>query len=68
MEHKYLEIKTEIEEFLKIIENDNEISEKLKKYFKGIQVFFSPLSSKPKFMFIGIPAKIINKRIGSHIS
>jgi hypothetical protein len=54
MENKYLEIKTEIEEFLKIIENDKEISEKLKKYFKGIQVFFSPLLHKPKFMFIGI--------------
>lgn len=54
MTTKYSPIKKEIEEFLNQIENDNNISKQLKKYFKGIQVFFSPLLHKPKLMFIGI--------------
>ena len=54
METKYKEIKSEIEKFLNEIENDKNLTEQLKKYFKGIQVFFSPLIYKPKFMFIGI--------------
>lgn len=54
MEDKFKSIKTEIEQFLTEIEKDDNLKIILKKYFKGIQVFFSPLIHKPKFMFIGI--------------
>lgn len=54
MEISYNEMKIEIEEFLAEIENDQNLSKILDKYYKGIQVLLSPLIYKPKFMFIGI--------------
>lgn len=50
----YKEMKIEIENFIEEIENDQNLSKILDKYYKGIQVLLSPLIYKPKFMFIGI--------------
>lgn len=54
MEIKYNELKFEVETFLNKIESDESLQVVLKKYFRGIQVLFTPLNYKPKFMFIGI--------------
>lgn len=54
MENQYSEIKIEIQSFITEIEKDENLSKILAKYYKGIQVFLSPLIHKPKFMFIGI--------------
>lgn len=54
MEMSYKEMKIEIENFIEEIENDQNLSKILDKYYKGIQVLLSPLIYKPKFMFIGI--------------
>ena len=54
MENQYSEIKLEVEEFLTKFENDENQNNAYKKYFRGIQIFFTPLIHKPKFMFIGI--------------
>lgn len=54
MENQYSEIKLEVEEFLTKFENDENQNIAYKKYFRGIQIFFTPLIHKPKFMFIGI--------------
>ena len=54
MENQYSEIKLEVEEFLTKFENDENQSIAFKKYFRGIQILFTPLIHKPKFMFIGI--------------
>lgn len=54
MEKSYSEIKIEIQSFITEIENDENLSKCLHKYYKGVQVFLSPLIHKPKFMFIGI--------------
>lgn len=50
----YNEIKLEIENFLMAVEGNELLSKSISKYYKGIQVFLSPLIYKPKFMFIGI--------------
>jgi len=54
MDNQYSEIKLEVEEFLTKFENDESQSIAFKKYFRGIQILFTPLIHKPKFMFIGI--------------
>ena len=54
MENQYSEIKLEVEEFLTKFENDEKQNNVYKKYFRGIQILFTPLVHKPKFMFIGI--------------
>lgn len=54
MENQYSEIKLEVEEFLTKFEKDENQSIAFKKYFRGIQILFTPLIHKPKFMFIGI--------------
>lgn len=54
MEKSYNELKIEIQSFISEIENDENLSKYLDKYYKGVQVFLSPLIHKPKFMFIGI--------------
>ena len=54
MENQYSEIKLEVEEFLTKFENDENQIIAFKKYFRGIQILFTPLIHKPKFMFIGI--------------
>ena len=54
MEKRFNDIKIEIQSFITEIENDENLSKYLDKYYKGVQVFLSPLINKPKFMFIGI--------------
>lgn len=54
MENQYSDIKFEVEEFLTKFENDEKQNDVYKKYFRGIQILFTPLVYKPKFMFIGI--------------
>ena len=54
MENQYSKIKLEVEEFLTKFENDEKQNVVYKKYFRGIQILFTPLVYKPKFMFIGI--------------
>jgi hypothetical protein len=54
MENQYSAIKFEVEEFLTKFENDEKQNNVYKKYFRGIQILFTPLVYKPKFMFIGI--------------
>lgn len=54
MKNQFSEIKLEVEDFLKEFENDENQKIAYKKYFRGIQIFFTPLIHKPKFMFIGI--------------
>lgn len=54
MEKEYEEIKIEIQSSLTEIEKDENLSKILDKFYKGVQVLFSPLVHKPKFMFIGI--------------
>ena len=54
MEIQYSDIKFEVEEFLTKFENDEKQNDVYKKYFRGIQILFTPLVYKPKFMFIGI--------------
>jgi len=54
IEQDYQILKNEIETFVEDFRADDEITRKVDKYYKGIQVFFSPLIYKPKVMFIGI--------------
>lgn len=54
---KYNDIKQEVEVFYKKFENDSStktVGKSFKNYFRGIQILFTPLVYKPKFMFIGI--------------
>lgn len=50
----YQPLKKEIESFIEDFRADEIISQKVDKYYRGVQVFFSPLIFKPKIMFIGI--------------
>lgn len=54
IEQDYQELKNEIEAFVEDFRRDEYISRMVDKYWKGIQVLFSPLVCKPKVMFIGI--------------
>jgi hypothetical protein len=54
MEKSYNEIKSEVEAFLNKFKNDEKLKKVAKKYFRGIQILFTPLIHNPKFMFIGI--------------
>ncbi len=51
---QYRSIKNEIEEFIKEFQSNSDVSEKINEYYKGVQVFFSPLIHNPKILFIGI--------------
>ena len=51
---KYLELKKEVETYYEEIQSDVIIKSKIDKYYKGIQILFSPLFIRPKVMFIGI--------------
>lgn len=53
IEH-YQSIKNDIEAFVEDFRTDENISSMADKYYKGIQVLFSPLIYKPKVMFVGI--------------
>jgi len=50
----YSSLKNDIEAFVEDFRADDEVSRNVDKYYKGIQVFFSPLVYKPKVMFLGI--------------
>ncbi len=54
MEKSYNEIILEVKDFLDKFENDKNLKKVAKKYFRGIQILFTPLIQNPKFMFIGI--------------
>ncbi|GGG52009.1 hypothetical protein [Bizionia arctica] len=51
---KYLELKREVETYYDEFQSDEKIKSKTDKYYKGIQIMFSPLIIRPKVMFIGI--------------
>ncbi len=51
---KYEKIKKEVEAFDLEIQSDPELSAQIEKYYKGVQVLFSPITENPKIMFIGI--------------
>tara|TARA_B100001146_G_scaffold222262_1_gene234332 strand:- start:821 stop:1474 length:654 start_codon:yes stop_codon:yes gene_type:complete len=51
---EYLELKKEVEIYHSEFQSDLQTKSKTDKYFKGIQILFSPLTIKPKIMFIGI--------------
>lgn len=53
-EQDYQVLKNEIEAFVEDFRADDDITSKVDKYYKGIQVLFSPLVYRPKVMFIGI--------------
>lgn len=44
------EVKVFADKIIKISKSD----EKVKKLYKGVQIYFSPIQEKPKFMFLGI--------------
>ena len=54
IEKDYQEIKTEIETFVNDFNENENLSKKIDKYYKGTQVFFTPLVKNPTYMFIGI--------------
>ena len=54
IDKEYQELKDEIESFVEDFRTDENTSRMVDKYWKGIQVLFSPLIHKPKVMFIGI--------------
>jgi uracil-DNA glycosylase len=54
IENDYQKLKDEIETFVEDFRRDDYTSRIVDKYWKGIQVLFSPLIYKPKVMFIGI--------------
>ncbi|QHI36039.1 hypothetical protein IMCC3317_13920 [Kordia antarctica] len=51
---KYLELKKEVETYYEEFQSDEKLKSKTDKYYKGIQILFSPLIIRPKIMFIGI--------------
>ncbi len=51
---EYEKIKKEVESFNSKILSESELKKQIEKYYKGIQVMFSPITEKPKIMFIGI--------------
>lgn len=51
---EYIELKNEVESYYTNFQSDAEIKSKTDKYYKGIQILFSPLIIRPKIMFIGI--------------
>ena len=51
---EYLELKKEVETYYEEFQSDENIKSKTDKYYKGIQIMFSPLIIRPKVMFIGI--------------
>lgn len=51
---KYEKIKKEVETFDLEIQSTPELITQIKKYYKGVQVLFSPITENPKIMFIGI--------------
>ena len=51
---EYLELKKEVEDYYEEVLTDEKLKSKTDKYYKGIQVLFSPLKIEPKIMFIGI--------------
>jgi|TARA_R100000479_G_scaffold130736_1_gene68775 uracil-DNA glycosylase len=51
---KYIELKNEVESYYLDYETNADVKNRTEKYYKGIQILFSPLILKPKIMFIGI--------------
>jgi uracil-DNA glycosylase len=51
---EYQPLKEEIEAFVEDFRSDEATEKKVDKYYKGVQVFFSPLIFQPRIMFIGI--------------
>lgn len=51
---EYQPLKKEIEAFVEDFRSHEATEKNVEKYYKGVQVFFSPLIFKPKIMFIGI--------------
>jgi len=54
IEEEYEQIKKEIEDFVNNFHENEKVLTNINKYYKGIQVLFSPLIKNPTFMFIGI--------------
>lgn len=54
MESEYNNLKIEIEDFLKVFNENKELENVVKRYYRGIQILFSPLTKNPKIMFLGI--------------
>ena len=68
MEIKYNEIKLEVQNFISLIENDDELRSIMQKHYKGTQILLSPLYHKPKIMMIGInPGAGFHKTEGKNV-
>lgn len=51
---EYEKIKKEVENFNSEILSESKLETQIEKYYKGVQIMFSPITENPKIMFIGI--------------